>query len=182
MMVLDLVVVVCKSFVALLFGGEFAVEGIVLGAMAFRLNNGHKEKPVGQNRRGKRTIAKEKLYKFIYSRIRVTSHSPNDFLGARLSRVLPNLRKADSDLPSLIHQQLGILLLTQGILPIAISAIRIDRRNPTIGSRPLQTALKVPPPRLQDQVTRLFRFEPHNEIGNIVMGAAIAAQVGNRKI
>lgn len=43
---------------------------IVLGAMAFRLNDGHKEKPEGQRRRGKRTVAKEKLYKYINLRIR----------------------------------------------------------------------------------------------------------------
>ncbi len=38
---------------------------IVLGSMAFRLNNRHKEKPEGSRRRGQRTIAKELLYKFI---------------------------------------------------------------------------------------------------------------------
>lgn len=43
---------------------------IVLGAMAFRLNDKHKEKPPGQARRGKRTRAKEKLYKAILSHIR----------------------------------------------------------------------------------------------------------------
>jgi hypothetical protein len=43
---------------------------IVLGAMAFRLNNKHLAKPTGQRRRGKRTIAKEKLYKHISARIR----------------------------------------------------------------------------------------------------------------
>lgn len=42
---------------------------IVLGAMYFRLNNLHKVIPDGKRRRGKRTIAKEKLYKHIYSRI-----------------------------------------------------------------------------------------------------------------
>lgn len=42
---------------------------IVLGAMAFRLNNMHKEIPIGEKRRGKRTIAKEKLYKFINKKI-----------------------------------------------------------------------------------------------------------------
>jgi hypothetical protein len=42
---------------------------IVLGAMAFRLNDKHKEKPEGQHRRGKRTIAKEKLYKSILAEI-----------------------------------------------------------------------------------------------------------------
>ena len=43
---------------------------IVLGAMAFRLNDKHLEKPPNQKRRGKKTIAKEKLYKYINSRIR----------------------------------------------------------------------------------------------------------------
>lgn len=42
---------------------------VVLGAMAFRLNDKHKEKPPGKHRRGKRTIAKEKLYKHIRARI-----------------------------------------------------------------------------------------------------------------
>lgn len=43
---------------------------IVLGAMYFRLNNLHKVIPDGQKRRGKRTIAKEKLYKHINMLIR----------------------------------------------------------------------------------------------------------------
>jgi hypothetical protein len=43
---------------------------VVLGAMSFRLNNRHKEKPPGQYRRGKRTVAKEQLYKYILSEIR----------------------------------------------------------------------------------------------------------------
>jgi hypothetical protein len=43
---------------------------IVLGAMAFRLNDLHKAIPEGQKRRGKRTIAKEKLYKLILARVR----------------------------------------------------------------------------------------------------------------
>lgn len=42
---------------------------VVLGSMAFRLNDKHKEKPLEQSRRGKRTIAKEKLYKHISKRI-----------------------------------------------------------------------------------------------------------------
>ena len=42
---------------------------IVLGAMYFRLNGLHLEKPEGARVRGKRTIAKEKLYKHINSRI-----------------------------------------------------------------------------------------------------------------
>ena len=43
---------------------------VVLGAMCFRLNDKHKEKPPGERKRGKRTIAKEKLYKFLLGRIR----------------------------------------------------------------------------------------------------------------
>ncbi|MGG6295966.1 DUF3800 domain-containing protein [Leptolyngbya sp. AN02str] len=43
---------------------------IILGAMAFRLNDMHLEKPDGSKRRGQRTIAKEKLYKQINQRIR----------------------------------------------------------------------------------------------------------------
>jgi len=43
---------------------------IVLGAMSFRLNDKHKEMPKGAKRRGKRTIAKEKLYHFILEEIR----------------------------------------------------------------------------------------------------------------
>jgi hypothetical protein len=42
---------------------------VVLGAMAFRLNDMHKTIPEGSNRRGKRTIAKEKLYDHIRARI-----------------------------------------------------------------------------------------------------------------
>lgn len=44
---------------------------IVLGAMAFRLNDHHKAIPKGAKRRGKRTVAKEKLYRHILSRVRV---------------------------------------------------------------------------------------------------------------
>lgn len=43
---------------------------IVLGAMAFRLNDKHREIPKGEKRRGKRTVAKEKLYKTILAEIR----------------------------------------------------------------------------------------------------------------
>lgn len=43
---------------------------IILGGMHFRLNNLHLKKPEGSNRRGKRTIAKEKLYKRINAHIR----------------------------------------------------------------------------------------------------------------
>ena len=48
---------------------------VVLGSMAFRLNDKHKEKPPGSSHRGKRTVAKEALYKAIVSDIRrIRSH------------------------------------------------------------------------------------------------------------
>lgn len=43
---------------------------VVLGAMTFRLNNKHREKPPGQRCRGARTRAKERLYKDILQHIR----------------------------------------------------------------------------------------------------------------
>lgn len=43
---------------------------IVLGSMSFRLNDKHKEISKGAKRRGKRTIAKEKLYQIILAEIR----------------------------------------------------------------------------------------------------------------
>jgi hypothetical protein len=43
---------------------------IVLGSMAFRLNDKHKELIAGTKRRGKRTKAKEALYQFINKEIR----------------------------------------------------------------------------------------------------------------
>jgi|SRR6185312_698961 len=42
---------------------------VVMGAMQFRLNNKHEEKPPGARIRGKKTRAKEKLYKHILKRI-----------------------------------------------------------------------------------------------------------------
>lgn len=53
---------------------------VVLGSMYFRLNDLHQEKPDGASRRGKRTIAKEKLYKLILQRIRQIY--PNFNIGA----------------------------------------------------------------------------------------------------
>ncbi|MDO8588064.1 MAG: hypothetical protein Q7T82_13645 [Armatimonadota bacterium] len=43
---------------------------VVLGAMAFRLNDRHKNNPPGARHRGKRTKAKEKLYQFILAEVR----------------------------------------------------------------------------------------------------------------
>lgn len=50
---------------------------IILGSINFRLNNFHKEKLPNSNRRGKKTIAKEKLYKHILIRIREIHHNFN---------------------------------------------------------------------------------------------------------
>ena len=44
---------------------------VILGAMNFKLNNMDNEKMLGSNRRGKRTIAKEKLYRNILRNIKV---------------------------------------------------------------------------------------------------------------
>lgn len=52
---------------------------IVLGAMNFKLNGFDKVKPAGQAHRGKRTIAKEKLYKHI--RKRISEIHPNFNIG-----------------------------------------------------------------------------------------------------
>lgn len=43
---------------------------LILGSMEFRLNEKHKAIPEGKKRRGKRTVAKEKLYKHINAHIR----------------------------------------------------------------------------------------------------------------
>lgn len=56
---------------------------VVLGAMQFRLNDKHLEKPLGAKQRGKRTIAKEKLYKYI--RRQVCEWYPNFNIGVSTS-------------------------------------------------------------------------------------------------
>jgi hypothetical protein len=43
---------------------------VVLGSIQFRLNDKHREKQPGSARRGKRTLAKERVYKHINKRIR----------------------------------------------------------------------------------------------------------------
>lgn len=53
---------------------------VVLGSICFRLNDKHKEIPEGKKRRGKRTIAKEKLYRYINKKIREIR--PNFNVGA----------------------------------------------------------------------------------------------------
>lgn len=56
---------------------------IVLGAMNFKLNNMDKEKLPGSNKCGKRTIAKEKLYKNILNNIKIIH--PNFNIGISTS-------------------------------------------------------------------------------------------------
>ncbi len=43
---------------------------VILGSIQFRLNELHREKPEGSKRRGKRTLAKERVYKHINTKIR----------------------------------------------------------------------------------------------------------------
>lgn len=62
---------------------------VVLGAMAFRLNKQHLEKPPGQRLRGKRTVAKEKLYKHIHQRI--VALYPRFNIGASTGRPTPEV-------------------------------------------------------------------------------------------
>jgi hypothetical protein len=50
------------------------VLDVILGAIQFRLNDKHLEKPEGKKRRGKRTLAKQKLYKHINRRIQGIHH------------------------------------------------------------------------------------------------------------
>ena len=54
---------------------------IILGSMAFRLNDLYKEKPIGETRRGKKTIAKDNLYKFILSQIKSLNNHKNFNIG-----------------------------------------------------------------------------------------------------
>jgi Protein of unknown function (DUF3800) len=56
---------------------------VVLGAIQFRLNDKHLDKPEGSWKRGKRTIAKERVYKFINRQIR--SVFPNFNVGTNTS-------------------------------------------------------------------------------------------------
>lgn len=57
----------------------------VLGSMAFRLNEKHKAIPEGKKRRGKRTVAKERLYKFIRSEVCRVTDKPHFNIGMSTS-------------------------------------------------------------------------------------------------
>ena len=54
---------------------------VVLGSITFRLNDKHKDKPPGQRVRGKRTIAKERLYRFILDQIKRATGKPSFNIG-----------------------------------------------------------------------------------------------------
>jgi len=58
---------------------------VVLGSIAFRLNDKHRIIPEGSRIRGKRTIAKEKLYKQILGMIKITTDKPNFNIGVSTS-------------------------------------------------------------------------------------------------
>lgn len=64
---------------------ELQMLDVVLGAMSFRLNNHHLYRELGKTRRGKRTIAKEKVYKRI--RERITEIHPNFNIGITTGRL-----------------------------------------------------------------------------------------------
>ncbi len=66
---------------------------IVLGAIAFRLNKMHLEKEPGKSTRGKRTIAKERLYKHILVRIRQIYPNFNIGISTGLQDDVQNLWK-----------------------------------------------------------------------------------------
>jgi len=66
---------------------------MVLGAMAFRLNEMHREKEPGKRLRGKRTIAKERLYKHILERIRKIYPNFNIGISTSLQGEVENLWK-----------------------------------------------------------------------------------------
>ena len=63
---------------------------VVLGAMVFRLNDKHKIKPEGSRTRGKRTIAKESVYKHINARIREIYPNFNVGISTGIQGAIPN--------------------------------------------------------------------------------------------
>ena len=58
---------------------------VVLGSITFRLNNKHLAIPAGLKRRGKRTVAKERLYKFILAEIKRVTGRPHFNIGMSTS-------------------------------------------------------------------------------------------------
>lgn len=64
---------------------------VVLGAMAFRLNKMHLAIPDGQKRRGKRTLAKERIYKHILNHIQQIYPNFNIGISTGLNGNMENL-------------------------------------------------------------------------------------------
>lgn len=54
---------------------------VILGSIQFRLNDKHLEKPEGSRTRGKRTIAKERVYRHILAGVRTVSSRKNFNIG-----------------------------------------------------------------------------------------------------
>lgn len=63
---------------------------IVLGAMQFRLNDKHLDKPEGSRTRGKRTIAKERVYKHVNACIRALYSGKQFNIGVSTGRPDPS--------------------------------------------------------------------------------------------
>ncbi len=69
---------------------------VVLGSITFRLNDKHLEKPEGQAQRGKRTIAKERLYKFILKQIQSVSGKTGFNVGTTTGLSTPPVTRWDA--------------------------------------------------------------------------------------
>ena len=91
-------VVIRKENIADVVSGKHVIlqaVDVILGAIQFRLNDKHKEIPAGQNRRGKRTKAKERVYKHL--NIRIQEISPKFNIGISTGqREGPQVRWTDS--------------------------------------------------------------------------------------
>jgi hypothetical protein len=70
---------------------------VVLGAMQFRLNDKHLEKPEGSRTRGKRTLAKERVYKHINACIRGLYGGKQFNIGVSTGRHDPSARHEWND-------------------------------------------------------------------------------------
>lgn len=99
---------------------------LVLGSMQFRLNDKHLEKPEGSRVRGKRTIAKEKVYKHILNEIRSTYEGKNFNIGVSTGR--PN---GMSDLWSHSYRH-WLFKSTDGAIRPEFSKKRIKQKGPAI--------------------------------------------------
>lgn len=67
----------------------------VLGAMTFRLNNKHLERAPGQVGPGKRTVAKERLYRPIVAEIKRVTGRAGSNIGMNMGASYPGGRRHD---------------------------------------------------------------------------------------